>query len=115
MEWHIDDVIYEPSQIEVVYTIDNNSDCNTMWREENIHSIQSTPNSALILRAGGVEHKVSPLTVGKRTILKMAWVRENAVLDDTMKQHASHHNKKVKTKKNTQKSRKQLNNAKRRK
>ena len=107
MEWHIDDVIYKPNQIEVVYTIDNNSDCNTMWRAESIHSIQSTPNSALILRAGGVEHKVSPLTMGRRTILKMAWVRENAVLDETMKQHASHHNTKVKTK---QKSR----NAKRR-
>ena len=54
--------------------------------------IQTTPNSALILKSGGVEHKVSPLTVGKRTILKMAFVREGAVMVDGMDGHASHHN-----------------------
>ena len=31
MEWHIDDVLYNPEQIEVVYTVDNTSDCSTLW------------------------------------------------------------------------------------
>ena len=139
MEWHIDDVLYNPEQIEVVYTVDNTSDCSTLWcphdqqqqeqqREpllpttnndgeqqkqkkqkhsinNNIQFVQTTPNSALIIKAGGVKHKVSPLTVGRRTILKMAFVREYAVLDKSMKGHASHHNhgKKKHRNKNTKK------------
>ena len=137
MEWHIDDVLYNPEQIEVVYTVDNTSDCSTLWcphdqqqqqqREKilpttnndgeqqkkqkysinnnNIQSVQTTPNSALIIKAGGVKHKVSPLTVGRRTILKMAFVREYAVLDKSMEGHASHHNhgKKKHKNKNTKK------------
>ena len=141
MEWHIDDVLYNPEQIEVVYTVDNTSDCSTLWcpldqqqqqqrepllsttnnddgeqqkpkkkqkysiNNNNIQSVQTTPNSALIIKAGGVRHKVSPLTVGKRTILKMAFVREYAVLDKSMKGHASHHNhgKKKHKNKNTKK------------
>mmetsp|Transcript_24380 Transcript_24380/g.51432 ORF Transcript_24380/g.51432 Transcript_24380/m.51432 type:complete len:390 (-) Transcript_24380:13-1182(-) len=126
MEWHVDDVIYHPTQIEVVLTIDNTSDCQTMWKPHDrllsdsppdattkieasiesfkttisspsttkrykIESTQTTPNSAIILRAGGVEHKVSPLSSGKRTILKMAFVREDANLDSTMVGHVTHH------------------------
>eukprot|EP00571_Detonula_confervacea_P006831 CAMPEP_0172316826 /NCGR_PEP_ID=MMETSP1058-20130122/29654_1 /TAXON_ID=83371 /ORGANISM="Detonula confervacea, Strain CCMP 353" /LENGTH=308 /DNA_ID=CAMNT_0013031241 /DNA_START=275 /DNA_END=1201 /DNA_ORIENTATION=+ len=127
MEWHIDDILYQPEQIEVVLTLENTSDCSTMWKPHDqqlsaaesdnnndghyceqeqhhhppkyaIQSAQTTPNSALILKAGGVEHKVSPLTVGKRTILKMAFVREGAVIERGMEEHASHHaGKKKKT------------------
>ena len=32
MGWHIDDIIYHPEQIEVVFTLENTSDCCTMWR-----------------------------------------------------------------------------------
>lgn len=112
MEWHIDDVLYQPEQIEVVLTLENTSDCLTMWKPHDQHqlndvsddephnhqpkryaiqSAQTTPNSALILKAGGVEHKVSSLTVGKRTILKMAFVREGVVIEQGMEEHVSHH------------------------
>ena len=112
MEWHIDDILFQPEQIEVVLTLENTSDCWTMWRprdkpiptnnvdgcnEQNkydIQSTQTTPNSALILKAGGVEHKVSPLRVGKRTILKMAFVRERAVMNADMEEHASQQHQK---------------------
>ena len=126
MEWHIDDVLYEPKQIEVVLTIDNTSDCRTMWKPHDrpiipnnnnnnknhhsnnneskekyeIRSTQTTPNSALILEAGGVEHKVSSLKVGKRAVLKTAFARERgAVPLEGMEGHASHHNGKTKQKK----------------
>lgn len=109
MEWHIDDVLYEPEQIEVVLTLENDSDCCTMWKPHDlpitdgnsnerverqsygIQSVQTTPNSALILKAGGVEHKVSPLkAIGtKRTIVKMAFVRKNATMKAGMEEHAS--------------------------
>ena len=109
-EWHIDDVLYKPEQIEVVYTIDNISDCMTMWKSQEqqqslvndekqksiIQSVQT--NSAILVKAGSVMHKVSPLTVGKRTILKMAFVLESAVMDKSMMKHATHHNKPTKKK-----------------
>jgi len=112
MEWHIDDVLYTPEQIEVVYTIDNVSDCMTMWQSQEqqqslvndekqksiVQSVQTTPNSAILIKAGSVMHKVSPLTVGKRTILKMAFVLESAVMDESMKKHATHHSKPTKKK-----------------
>ena len=117
MEWHIDDVLYEPPQVEVILTLDNTSDCNTMWRPHDMpllsngeelrsptksegagpkydmRSVQTTPNSALILKAGGVEHKVTPLTSGARTILKLAFVREGAAMREGMEGHASHHSR----------------------
>lgn len=132
MEWHVDDILYCPKQVEVVMTLENTSDCCTMWRvpmkeeEEDyaycnnhvdvnvpsplpsshrttdkttskvamtVHSIQTAPNSILILEAGGVEHKVSPLSYGKRIILKMAFVSKHAVMDETMERHVSHHHR----------------------
>jgi hypothetical protein len=97
MGWHIDDVLYKPlSQIEIIYTVDNTSDCCTLWRDNknDVRSIQTTPNSALVLQAGGVEHKVSPLTYGKRTILKMAYINKTGTtLDVNMAKHTSHYNK----------------------
>ena len=124
----IDDVLYSPRQVEIVLTLDNTSDCFTMWRVpkmENddtvinddgddaspsshctdkttttasagaytVHSIQTVPNSILILESGGVEHKVTPLSYGKRTILKMAFVSKDAVMDESMERHASHHHR----------------------
>eukprot|EP00985_Skeletonema_marinoi_P015931 scaffold8402_cov209-Skeletonema_marinoi.AAC.2 len=99
MEWHVDDVIYQNTkQIEVVFTLENTSDCCTMWRphdqpilaaaisttttsqqddsitsgrkQENINnfrveSVQTTPNSAILIKAGSVEHKVSSLSYGR--------------------------------------------------
>ncbi|KAL3796105.1 hypothetical protein HJC23_000608, partial [Cyclotella cryptica] len=110
MEWHTDDILYNPPQVEVVLTLENNSDCCTMWKprkgiqhlEEGetthhhgaIESVQTTPNSGLILKAGGVEHKVSPLGMGRRVILKLAFVREGALMLEDMAMHASHHKNK---------------------
>lgn len=109
MEWHVDDIIYQNTkQIEVVFTLENTSDCCTMWRphdqpvltaassataamssevssmeeelitssgngkkqesDENkfrVESVQTTPNSAILIKAGGVLHKVSPLSYGR--------------------------------------------------
>mmetsp|Transcript_1243 Transcript_1243/g.1698 ORF Transcript_1243/g.1698 Transcript_1243/m.1698 type:complete len:258 (-) Transcript_1243:151-924(-) len=78
MEWHIDDVLYDPPQIEVVFTLENNSDCRTMWKEngpqhQKQKSIETDENSAILLRAGGVDHCVSSLKHGKRVIIKCAF------------------------------------------
>eukprot|EP00573_Skeletonema_grethae_P001577 CAMPEP_0201691476 /NCGR_PEP_ID=MMETSP0578-20130828/4626_1 /ASSEMBLY_ACC=CAM_ASM_000663 /TAXON_ID=267565 /ORGANISM="Skeletonema grethea, Strain CCMP 1804" /LENGTH=219 /DNA_ID=CAMNT_0048176687 /DNA_START=278 /DNA_END=937 /DNA_ORIENTATION=- len=143
MAWHVDDIIYQNTkQIEVVFTLENTSDCCTMWRPHDqlvltaasamsctaamasevslmekssveegsitssgdgrkeanddnrfrVESVQTTPNSAILIKAGGVLHKVSPLSYGRRVILKMAFVREGALMSDEMKSHVSHHN-----------------------
>ena len=109
MGWHVDDIIYQNTkQIEVVLTLENTSDCCTMWRphdqpilpaavktisqeeddddddlnkrdttkrdqeknsngneEFRVESVQTTPNSAILIKAGGVLHKVSPLSYGR--------------------------------------------------
>lgn len=120
MEWHVDDIIYtNTKQVEVVFTLENTSDCCTMWKPHDqsvlqsssvaddgrggddssssnknyrIESVQTTPNSAILIKAGGVEHKVSSLSYGRRVILKMAFVREGALMSDEMREHVSHHN-----------------------
>jgi hypothetical protein len=121
MEWHVDDIIYtNTKQVEVVFTLENTSDCCTMWKPHDqlilqslsvgddrrgdnddgnssnnnkyrIESVQTTPNSAILIKAGSVEHKVSSLSYGRRVILKMAFVREGASMSDEMREHVSHH------------------------
>ena len=97
-----------------MFTVDNTSDCDTMWRLPGkgrdgrgfeVHSVQTTPNSALVLRAGGVEHKVSPLGSGRRRILKMVFVRRGCELREDMARHASHHGVERRRKKTKKKRR----------
>jgi dihydroorotase len=55
MEWHQDDILYNPTpQIEVILTISNTSDCITIWKEgeEMRNEIETKPNSVIILKAG---------------------------------------------------------------
>jgi len=85
MDWHIDDVLFSPfPQLEVVFTIDNTSNCLTKWcnshdfENEEVVAVETEPNSALIIPAGGAIHKVSPLKYGKRTIIKFAYVQEKS-------------------------------------
>ena len=101
MSWHVDDELYNPSQIEIVFTVDNTSDCTTMWKiqqrkqkqknyandcnDSNDFTIQSQdtdPNSVLLIQAGGPLHCVTSLKRGKRTILKCAY----RTLDATFRQ-----------------------------
>lgn len=86
MAWHQDDVMYDPPQLEVVFTIENNSDCVTMWKKQvgneksndEIHSQETHPNSMILLLAGGPDHCVTSLKRGRRVILKCAYVYEGA-------------------------------------
>ena len=88
MAWHRDDIMYDPPQLEVVFTLENNSDCVTMWKmqannanaqnNEEIHSQETNPNSLLLLLAGGPDHCVTSLKRGRRAILKCAYVYEGA-------------------------------------
>ena len=76
MNWHIDDILYQPvPQIEIILTIINTSNCQTLWQiHDTVHGIETDPNSLLCLRAGVTSHCVTPLSYGSRTILKCAYI-----------------------------------------
>jgi len=81
MEWHKDDVLSNPPQIEVVFTVENLSDSCTEWvapcgQRESIHT---EPNSILLIKAGdqGPMHRVTNVKHGQRTILKLAFVQQD--------------------------------------
>jgi hypothetical protein len=80
MAWHVDDVCYDPPQLEVVWTLENNSDCVTMWKESDggVRSVETDRNSVLLLSAGGPSHCVTSLKRGQRTIVKCAYVQKGA-------------------------------------
>jgi hypothetical protein len=84
MEWHVDDVLYDPPQVEVVLTLENTSDCQTVWKHrDSLNRIETEVNSAILLQAGGVEHFVSSLKQGRRVILKCAYIdSQGAIFDE---------------------------------
>jgi hypothetical protein len=45
MAWHVDDVLYDPPQVEVIYTLENNSDCATLWKQPFKSSSSSSPTT----------------------------------------------------------------------
>ena len=82
MAWHSDDILYcDPPQIEVVWTLENSSDCLTMWKTANgqvVQSVETEKNSVILLRGGGVEHCVTSLKRGKRVIIKCVYASKHA-------------------------------------
>ena len=80
MEWHVDDLLYDEPQCELVLVLDNTSDSETEFvdGEGTLHAEWTPPNSALLVRAGGARHRVQPLRRGERTILKMVWAVDGA-------------------------------------
>jgi hypothetical protein len=80
MTWHLDDIMYDPPQIEVVFTLENNSDCVTRWKSAagKELAVETDPNSVLALEAGEVWHCVTSLKFGRRVIVKMAYVLPGA-------------------------------------
>lgn len=100
MEWHVDDILYDPSpQLEVVITLENTSDCQTLWKllpGNSIQAIETQVNSAVFLLAGGVPHCVTSLKRGRRTILKCAYIDASATFrqNDIVNQFGAKTNKK---------------------
>ena len=104
MEWHVDDILFTRPQIEIVLTIENSSDCETMWEEsisgmksssddenmrdlKKIKAVQTEPNSVILIQAGGARHRVSALkNNGQRLILKFVYVHDDE--DNVMLQSA---------------------------
>jgi hypothetical protein len=77
MNWHRDTILSRDyPQIEIVFTLENNSDSTTEWLDDDtneIHSIWTSPNSIVITQGGGVYHRVLPVKKGSRSIIKIAY------------------------------------------
>ncbi|KAL7576570.1 hypothetical protein ACA910_018062 [Epithemia clementina (nom. ined.)] len=138
MAWHSDDVLFDPPQLEVVWTLENTSDCVTMWRrkrrkstgnlndgeashkdtssvtskgsssstnnnenKDDICTVETDPNAALLIQAGGPSHCVTSLRYGKRVIVKCVYALKDAefLKDEYKEQFAT--SRKTKTSRNS--------------
>ena len=76
MGWHQDDCLHPGAcQLECVLTVTNTSDSVTQYRDARtgrVLSIRTEPNSIIVLRASGPWHRATPVTRGRRTMLKFA-------------------------------------------
>ena len=84
MGWHKDTSLFNPDCLEVVMTIENNSDMKFLWNENGIiKSIKPKPNTIVIVKPNSVIHSVSPANVGTRKILKFIIQRANSKPTDS--------------------------------
>lgn len=105
--------VFTKPQIEVVLTLENTSDCRTMWEVEKEvdqqtiitrKEVETDVNSALFIKAGGVSHKVSSLKYGRRVILKFVYVADDGeILRDAIKHTQQFSGSKSKEKKKKKK------------
>jgi len=75
MPWHSDEALTRAPQWELIYTVDNDSDSETEWRDAGGRARRAwtPPGSLLCVRAEGWQHRVSPVRRGSRLIVKLAY------------------------------------------
>ncbi len=79
MDWHrdyVDKVVRNCPQIEIVFTLENTSDSKTVWIDDETNKkneIITQNNSIIITQGNGALHMVTPVTIGYRTIIKIAY------------------------------------------
>ncbi len=79
MLWHrdlVDNVNKNCPQIEIVYTLENNSDSKTVWIDDDtnkMHDIITQNNSIIITQGNGASHMVTSVNTGYRSIIKIAY------------------------------------------
>lgn len=71
MAWHTDTSLFTPDAFEIVLTINNSSDSSFEWIENGIvNKFYPKENDLVIVRPQSVQHRVTSVNVGERTILK---------------------------------------------
>jgi hypothetical protein len=81
MDWHSDTILYAPAQWECVLTLNNDTDSATdivTYRDE-LYTIETRPGSILLVRAGGLYHRVKPSSHGERVIIKALYVSPHSI------------------------------------
>jgi hypothetical protein len=82
MPWHSDEALYSDPQWELIYTVDNDSDSETEWRDAagRLHGAWTPPGSLLCVRAEGWQHRVTSVRRGSRLIVKLCYTVEGAAV-----------------------------------
>lgn len=82
MPWHSDEALYAEPQWELIYTVDNDSDSETEWRDAagRLHGAWTPPGSLLCVRAEGWQHRVTGVRRGSRLIVKLCYTVEGATV-----------------------------------
>ena len=88
MKCHKDTLLYDKPQYEAIFTINNESNSVTQWKDNygQIHGLWTEPNSLLIVKANGYEHHVTPPVVGEREILKLIYTQSDIVNNNYKKE-----------------------------
>ena len=71
MNWHSDTPLYHGEYYEAVLTLENQSDSKFNYKYNNqINTIKTKPNTLVLVKPNTIEHQVTPINHGFRTILK---------------------------------------------
>jgi hypothetical protein len=80
MQFHKDISMFNPDCLELVLTLDNNSDSKFQWFEnDNLKEIKPHANTMCIVKPNSVVHGVSPTNNGTRRILKFIIEFKNSI------------------------------------
>ena len=81
MQWHRDVRLYEVPQLELIFTVDNDSNATTQWLGSDgvVRSITPKTNSLLLFTADGAWHRVVQATEGERTIIKALYCSDETL------------------------------------
>ena len=75
MNWHSDTALYHGEYYEAVLTLENESDSKFDYKYNNqINTIKTKPNTLVLVKPNTIEHQVTPINQGYRTILKFVIV-----------------------------------------
>ena len=75
MDWHSDSSLYHGDYYEAVLTLENESDSKFNYKYNNkIKTIKTKPNTLVLVKPNTIEHQVTSINRGYRTILKFVIV-----------------------------------------
>jgi hypothetical protein len=75
MDWHSDSSLYHGEYYEAVLTLENQSDSKFNYKYNNqIKTIKTKPNTLILVKPNTIQHEVTPINRGYRTILKFVIV-----------------------------------------
>lgn len=75
MNWHKDTPLYHGEYYEAVLTLENQSDSKFNYKYNNqIKTIKTKPNTLVLVKPNTIQHEVTPINQGYRTILKFVIV-----------------------------------------
>ena len=92
MDWHRDLQMYQPAQVEMVYTVFNDDrSTRFQWKDRRgtVHTMKPRAGDLVMVKPKGPFHRVTPMGEGKRGIIKFVGYPLHAVALGTKYREAS--------------------------